>query len=176
VIGADRKMQGITGAHAQGIAIYPDKASITIVIAHPANEIAGRLGFTNRSDEVIDMEKLDDELSIFVFDGPFVIEYRHGNPSRIRSSRRRLTMPGPSGHHVVRQGRPLIGRHPRGGSRCVNLRYCMQFRRTGRARADIPEALRILDRAGIGQPPIKGDELPDAAPKRSPARQSRNVS
>ena len=29
------------------------------------------------------------------------------------------------------------------------------------ARADIPEALRILDRAGVGQPPMKGDELPD---------------
>ena len=27
------------------------------------------------------------------------------------------------------------------------------------ARADIPEALRILERAGIGQPPMKGDEL-----------------
>ena len=27
-------------------------------------------------------------------------------------------------------------------------------------RANIPEALRILDRAAIGQPPVKGDELP----------------
>lgn len=27
------------------------------------------------------------------------------------------------------------------------------------ARADIPRALRILKRAGIGRPPIKGDEL-----------------
>jgi hypothetical protein len=34
------------------------------------------------------------------------------------------------------------------------------------ARADIPEALRILDRAGVGQPSVKGDELPDTAPKR----------
>src|SRR4029077_9428601 len=39
------------------------------------------------------------------------------------------------------------------------------------ARADIPEALRILDRAGVGRPPVKGDELPDPAPKRrSPSR------
>lgn len=29
------------------------------------------------------------------------------------------------------------------------------------ARADIPEALRILSRAGKGKPPVKGDELPD---------------
>ena len=29
------------------------------------------------------------------------------------------------------------------------------------ARADIPEALRILSRAGKGNPPVKGDELPD---------------
>ena len=28
------------------------------------------------------------------------------------------------------------------------------------ARADIPMALRILKRAGIGRPPMKGDELP----------------
>jgi hypothetical protein len=27
------------------------------------------------------------------------------------------------------------------------------------ARADVPKALRILKRAGIGRPPIKGDEL-----------------
>ena len=27
------------------------------------------------------------------------------------------------------------------------------------ARADIPKALKILKRAGIGKPPIKGDEL-----------------
>jgi hypothetical protein len=44
------------------------------------------------------------------------------------------------------------------------------------ARAAIPEALRIPDRAGVGQPPAKGDELPDAAPKRCPARRSRKVS
>jgi len=29
------------------------------------------------------------------------------------------------------------------------------------ARADIPEALRILSRAGKGKPPVRGDELPD---------------
>jgi len=29
------------------------------------------------------------------------------------------------------------------------------------ARADIPEALRILDRAGVGQAPVPGDELPE---------------
>jgi hypothetical protein len=39
------------------------------------------------------------------------------------------------------------------------------------ARVDIPEALRILDRAGVGQPPVKGDELTDPPPKRrSPLR------
>jgi hypothetical protein len=39
------------------------------------------------------------------------------------------------------------------------------------ARANTPEALRILDRAGVGQPPVGGDELPDKAPKRrSPPR------
>ena len=39
------------------------------------------------------------------------------------------------------------------------------------ARASIFEALRIHDRAGVGQPPVKGDELPDALPKRrSPSR------
>jgi hypothetical protein len=39
------------------------------------------------------------------------------------------------------------------------------------SRANIPEALRILDRAGVGQPPVKGDELPSAMPKRrSPRR------
>jgi hypothetical protein len=39
------------------------------------------------------------------------------------------------------------------------------------ARANIPEALRILDRAGVGQPPVRGDELPDSPPKRrSPPR------
>jgi hypothetical protein len=29
------------------------------------------------------------------------------------------------------------------------------------ARADIPEALRILSCAGRGKPPVKGDELPE---------------
>ncbi|HTT79966.1 MAG TPA: toxin-antitoxin system HicB family antitoxin [Stellaceae bacterium] len=29
------------------------------------------------------------------------------------------------------------------------------------ARADIPAALRVLARAGSGQPPVAGDELPD---------------
>ncbi|MGC2522220.1 MAG: hypothetical protein WA417_06220 [Stellaceae bacterium] len=36
------------------------------------------------------------------------------------------------------------------------------------ARADIPEALRILSRAGLGQPHVKGDELPNGVLKRSP--------
>jgi hypothetical protein len=43
------------------------------------------------------------------------------------------------------------------------------------ARASIPEALRILDRAGVGQPPVKGDELPDALPKRRSPSQRRRV-
>ena len=43
------------------------------------------------------------------------------------------------------------------------------------ARADIPEALRILDRAGVGQPPVKGDELPDAAAKRRTPRRRPGV-
>ena len=34
------------------------------------------------------------------------------------------------------------------------------------ARADIPKALRILKRAGVGRPPMKGDEMPKA--KRKP--------
>lgn len=38
------------------------------------------------------------------------------------------------------------------------------------ARANIPEALRILERAGVGALPIKGDELPAAVPKRRPRR------
>jgi hypothetical protein len=29
------------------------------------------------------------------------------------------------------------------------------------ARADIPRALRVLGRAGKGNPPMKGDELPE---------------
>jgi hypothetical protein len=43
------------------------------------------------------------------------------------------------------------------------------------ARADILAATRILDRAGVGQPPVKGDELPDAAPKRRASRRRRGV-
>jgi hypothetical protein len=43
------------------------------------------------------------------------------------------------------------------------------------ARANIPEALRILDRAGVGQPPVKGDKLPDASPKRCPPSRSRRI-
>ena len=38
------------------------------------------------------------------------------------------------------------------------------------ARANVPEALRILERAGVGQPPVKGDEMPRTAPKRRPPR------
>ena len=34
------------------------------------------------------------------------------------------------------------------------------------ARADISEALRILERAGVGGPPIKRDELPETGRKR----------
>jgi hypothetical protein len=41
--------------------------------------------------------------------------------------------------------------------------------------ANIPEALRILDRAGVGQPPIEGDELPDAAPKKRASRRCPGV-
>ena len=33
------------------------------------------------------------------------------------------------------------------------------------ARADIPKALSILKRAGVGRPPMKGDELPKAKRK-----------
>jgi DUF2971 family protein len=43
------------------------------------------------------------------------------------------------------------------------------------ARANIPEALRILDRAGVGRSPIQGDELPDAAPKRRSQRMARKL-
>ena len=35
------------------------------------------------------------------------------------------------------------------------------------ARADIPKALKVLKRAGVGKPPIKGDELP---PKKKRAK------
>ena len=34
------------------------------------------------------------------------------------------------------------------------------------ARADVPKALRVLQRAGVGRAPIKGDELPQAKRKR----------
>jgi hypothetical protein len=34
------------------------------------------------------------------------------------------------------------------------------------ARADIPKALRILKRAGVGRPPMKGDERPARKGKR----------
>jgi hypothetical protein len=34
------------------------------------------------------------------------------------------------------------------------------------ARADIPKALRILKRAGMNRPPMKGDELPHQKRKR----------
>jgi hypothetical protein len=44
------------------------------------------------------------------------------------------------------------------------------------ARADIPEALRILDRAGVGQPPVKGDEPRDAVPNRRSPRRHPSVS
>ena len=33
-------------------------------------------------------------------------------------------------------------------------------------RADLAKALGILGRAGVGRPPIKGDELPKAKPRR----------
>jgi hypothetical protein len=33
------------------------------------------------------------------------------------------------------------------------------------ARADIPKALRILKRAGVGRRPVKGDELPQSSRK-----------
>ena len=44
------------------------------------------------------------------------------------------------------------------------------------AHADIPEALRILDRAGVGESPVKGDELPDPAPKRRAPRRRPGIS
>lgn len=36
-----------------------------------------------------------------------------------------------------------------------------EYFRERAARADIPKALEILSRAGRGNPPIKGDELPE---------------
>ena len=38
---------------------------------------------------------------------------------------------------------------------------------TRAARADIPKALKVLKRAGVGKPPTKGDEL---APKKKRAK------
>jgi hypothetical protein len=35
-----------------------------------------------------------------------------------------------------------------------------EYFRERAARADIPQALAILGRAGIGNPPVEGDELP----------------
>jgi hypothetical protein len=35
------------------------------------------------------------------------------------------------------------------------------------ARADVPKALRVLERAGVGHPPMKGDELRGKPAKRS---------
>ena len=37
------------------------------------------------------------------------------------------------------------------------------------ARADIPKALKVLKRAGVGKPPTKGDELP---PKKKRAKRN----
>ena len=34
------------------------------------------------------------------------------------------------------------------------------------ARADIPKALAILKRAGVGRPPMKGDEMPERKRRR----------
>ena len=34
------------------------------------------------------------------------------------------------------------------------------------ARADVPKALRVLKRAGVGRPPMKGDEMPETKRKR----------
>ena len=36
-----------------------------------------------------------------------------------------------------------------------------EYFRERAARADIPKALEILSRAGRGNPPVKGDELPE---------------
>jgi hypothetical protein len=38
------------------------------------------------------------------------------------------------------------------------------------ARAKIPKALRILDRAGVGRPPAKGEELPEGGSVQIPSR------
>ncbi len=34
------------------------------------------------------------------------------------------------------------------------------------ARADVPKALRVLKRAGVGRPPMEGDEMPKTKRKR----------
>jgi hypothetical protein len=34
------------------------------------------------------------------------------------------------------------------------------------ARADLPKALAVLSRAGVGRPPIKGDEMPEPLRRR----------
>jgi hypothetical protein len=39
------------------------------------------------------------------------------------------------------------------------------YMRERAARADIPKALGILKRAGVGRPPVKGDKLPEAKRK-----------
>jgi hypothetical protein len=44
------------------------------------------------------------------------------------------------------------------------------------ARANIPQALRILDRAGVGPPPVKGDDPRDAVPNRRSPRRHPSVS
>jgi hypothetical protein len=49
------------------------------------------------------------------------------------------------------------------------LRTEEYFRERGR-RADHPETLRILERAGKGNPPVKGDELPADWRKKSSRR------
>jgi hypothetical protein len=55
------------------------------------------------------------------------------------------------------------------------LRTASYFAERG-ARTNIPEALRILDRAGVGQPSVKGDGLPNAVPKRRSAPRGPGVS
>jgi len=47
------------------------------------------------------------------------------------------------------------------------LRTAAYFRERG-SRANRPETLRILERAGKGKPAVKGDELPKGFRKKSP--------
>src|SRR5689334_6854091 len=47
-----------------------------------------------------------------------------------------------------------------------------EYFRARAARADLKEALAILDRAGAGNPPLPGDEMPERS-SRSPGRRSR---